>query len=356
MIVRVVKRVALLWALLRATPWPTLIRAHDRSSETVVWLHHLYPRSWLGWVAHEDTIVKDFGLMIALAEAGISFRIVGGTDIDNLSHTTVFYSIHHYNPHGMVNYSASLMGALRAAEEGGNRLFPSADEAAWWENKAFMHREFERLDVHCPRTIILGRDEPFPDNGPEFPLLVKEPHSSGSMGVHKIESREALDAFRRDFADQGEDELLVQQLLDMHRDLRVTLVGGSVIHHYFRINQSEEWKPTSTRRGSVVDFETFPEKWRDDIVATFRSTGLSTGAFDIAWQGDDLETRPFYLEISPAYTPNPPPPASMNDRPYDEFKKQHFGRESYPRASVEIVFEIHRMLVTEWNLHDQGVA
>ncbi|WP_264291210.1 hypothetical protein [Aliarcobacter butzleri] len=34
---------------------------------------------------------------------------------------------------------------------------------------------------------------------------------------------------------------------------------------------------------------------------------LDTGAFDIAWNNDDLNTEPYFLEVSPFYQPNPIP-------------------------------------------------
>ena len=344
---RVTKRIALLWALARAIPWRVVWKTHDRSADRVVWIHHRYPRSWLTWVLREDTIVKDAALVVALAEAGLRYRFVGGTGIEGLSGRHVFYSIHPYNPDRSLDYSASLMAALRRAEARGNVLFPSADAAEWWENKAFMHERFEVLGINCPRTIVLRSGDALPEDAPAFPLLLKDPHSSGSRGLWRCDDAEGLADFRRSFHGAGHDQLLVQELLDMRRDLRVTLVGDKIVHHYFRINEADTWRPTSTKHGSVVDFESFPDHWRQDIIEAFRKTDLPTGAFDICWRQDDLTTQPYFLEVSPAYTPNPCPPDSMRDRPYRDFKKKLFGPDSYPRASVDLVFDIHRMVVEQ---------
>ncbi|HKY14507.1 MAG TPA: hypothetical protein VJM33_06245 [Microthrixaceae bacterium] len=347
---KLVKRVALLWALVRAVPWRNVWRAHDRSASVVVWIHHRYPVGWPTYVLREDTLVKDVALVTALAEAGVRFRFVTGTAIDELRDATVVYSIHNYNPDRIPNYSESLMKTLRAAEARGNTMLPSGDEAEYWENKVFMHRRFDELGVHAPRTIVLRRGEDVPAGLPAFPLLVKEPHSSGSAGVHRVADADELAAARARHEAAGEDELLIQELVDMRRDMRVTLVDDEIVHHYFRINTSDEWQPTSTRRGSVVDFETFPEEWRGHIVETFARLGLRTGAFDVCWAGDDLTTEPYYLEVSPAYTPNPPPAAAFRDRPYYEFKKHLWGKDSYPRASVALVFTIHHKVVAGFGL------
>jgi hypothetical protein len=349
------KRVFLLWDLLREVPWRKLRKLHDRNATTVVWIHHRYPASWAHWILREDTILKDLALAVGLAEAGVPFRVVGGRKIEAVHGARVVWTIHPYNPDRNPNYAEGMLGAVRRIEDAGNELFPSSEEAQWWENKVFMHTRFDELGVPSPRTVI---DRPSADlsltcaDGSElgFPLLVKEPHSQGSAGLHKVESIEALRRLRADLLRQGESELLLQELIDMGRDLRATLVGDRVVHHYFRINTTDEWQPTSTRRGSQVDFVTFPEQWRQRIVDVFRSTGLRTGAFDICWRGDDLDTEPLFLEVSPSYTPNPPPSAGFVDRPYYEFKKQLTGPDSFGTAFVRTVFDIQAQVLDEWGI------
>lgn len=344
------KRGFLLWELARAVPWSRAWRLRRRDADLVVWIHHAWPTSWLRYVLREDLILKDAGLLAAVVEAGLEYRLVTGRRIDAVRGARVLYSIFPYNPNRRHDYSAGLLEGLRQIEARDNELFPSSAEAEWWENKVFMHRRFDELGVRTPRTVV---DRPSADldlAGLEFPLLVKEPHSQGSAGLHKVDDAAQLDALRQRFRAQGEPELLLQELLDMSRDLRVTLVGDRIVHHYFRINTGDEWQPTSTRRGSLVDFEHFPEQWRTRIVEVFRRLGLRTGAFDICWEGDDLDTEPVFLEVSPAYTPNPPPTAAFADRPYYEFKGQLRGPDSFGRAFVRIVFDIQRQVVAEWGI------
>ena len=354
-----IKRLALLWNLARLTPWRAIRRSIDHDADVVVWIHHRYPESRLRWLLREDTVVKDVAILAALCERGVRFRIVTGRDIEHVRDARVLYTIHPYNPERRADHSAGLMTALRALEAAGNTLYPSAAEAEWWENKVFMHRRFDELRIRCPRTIVLDGsvapaavDAALAEAKLGFPLLAKEPHSQGSAGVHKIDSAAELATLRSKLAATGEPELLVQELIDMRRDLRATCIGDEVVHHYFRINTSDEWSPTSTRRGSNVDFETFPEQWRSRIVDTLALCGMRTGAFDICWDGDDLTTEPIVLEVSPSYTPNPPAPPSFADRPYYAFKKQLTGRDSYPRRSIETVFDIHRQVLALYAIED----
>lgn len=357
---KIKKRSALLVEVARRFPAAEVVRAARRPDAPVVfWAHHRHPVSWAGYVASEDTILKDVAMMSALADAGVEYRIVTGTAIGQVSNSTIVYSIDAYNPARLVDYSAGLMTTLRQLEAQGNTLYPSADEAELWENKVFMHRRFDELDINTPATVAVGRDTDLdealqalavPGESDPFPLLVKEPHSNSSQGLHKVASRADLDRLRAELESAGQSELLVQRLLDMRRDLRCTVIGGEIVHHYWRINLGEEWMPTTTRRGSQVDFVTFPEQWRSTITDAIGRLGLRSGAFDICWEHDDLDGPPFFLEVSPAYTPNPAPTPQFADRPYMDFKTQLTGPGNYTAAFADLVFDLQRRVVAAWGL------
>jgi hypothetical protein len=199
----------------------------------VVWIHHRAPESWLRYLLREDTILKDMALLDALCRRGIRFRIVTGRKIEGVQDATVLYTVHAYNPDGLANQAEGLLDALRRAEARGNTMLPSAAEAEWWENTVFMHRRFAELGIRCPATTILGPGEPVDPDAFTYPVLAKEPHSQGSAGLHKVNSPEELVALRERLVAAGEPELLVQELVDMSRDLRATCVGDEVVHHYF---------------------------------------------------------------------------------------------------------------------------
>jgi len=340
----------LLRDLQREFPWRQAWRLRRKEAELVLWIHHSYPSGWLRYVLREDGIVKDAGLLAGLARAGVPYQLVTGRKIEEVHGKRIVYSIFPYNPKRRRNYSAGLIEALGEIENKSNTLFPSVAEAEWWENKVHMHERFSELAVNCPPTLIDRVSEELQVDEFTYPLLVKEPHSSGSLGLHKVESPEELQRLRARFRAEGEPQVLIQELVDMRRDLRVTMVGDEIVHHYFRINTGPDWQPTSTKRGSLVDFETFPEQWRDRITEVFGRLELRTGAFDICWLGDDLDSEPIFLEVSPAYTPNPPPPAAFLDRPYSEFKHHLFGPDSFGTAFVRVVFRIQALILAEWGV------
>ncbi len=345
------KRSVLLAELFKAVDWKLLRSQRDADAETVLWIHHRYPQSWRSYLLHGDGIVKDLALAMALAKSGTRFQILTANNISDQHARRIYYSIDRYNPLQASNYAAGLDAALTQLAEQQNLLFPSVDEARWWENKIYMHQRFEQLGINSPRTEIADLHTTFEDLHARFGsrFLIKEPQSCNSVGVHLVDGNASFLDTIAALGSSAVDQYLVQELVDMHQDLRCTIIGGEIVHHYFRINLGEEWRPTSTRRGSRADFETFPEHSRAAIVEAANKTGLRSCAFDICWAGDDLTSAPIFLEVSPAFSPNPPPPPGWGDKSYASFKEVLTGPDSYPRAQVKIIFDLHEKILDAWS-------
>jgi hypothetical protein len=87
-----------------------------------------------------------------------------------------------------------------------------------------------------------------------------------------------------------------------------------------------------------VDFENFPEHWRQHIIDTFKKLNLTSGAFDITWQNDDLNSVPLYLEVSPVFQPNPK--IELNGKEYAYYKKSFSPFNTYDTKFVQLIFDI----------------
>ena len=294
--------------------------SEDASADVVVWVPPLPPLRYLG----SDNELRDAALCLALHEHGTKYRILRGPHLGSLVGQRVFLHIgQHLNPFGFTDYSAIWPYIIGELEEAGNTVFPSKHEAALWENKAHMHRLFEARGVQAPTTELVPccELEAFVQGRP-FPFLLKEVHSCSSWGVHKVTSAADVHKVVAAVSARNPREIvLVQELLDMRRDLRAIVVGDEVVSHYWRINLASEWKPTATGHGSRVDFGNFPERWRGEIVGALAKLGVRNGAFDVAWRGDNLETEPLFLEVSPQYQPNPAVAEGELTGNYGEWKK-----------------------------------
>lgn len=241
-----------------------------------------------------------------------------------------------------INYPDKLIEYAKQKEDEGNLIYPSSIEVSYLENKKFMHEKFEELGVRTPRTLIYHSVSEIDPSILQFPLLLKGAHSSGSLDVHKINSFNELISFLRksDFIKIHEC-IILQELLPIRSDLRVTFIHDEIVLNYWRINPSKEWKPTSTSHGNNVDFENFPELWREFIVNEFRKLQITMGAFDVAWENDDLSQIPYILEFSPRFTPNPPFKHTLKNNQYGLRKRELFGKDVYYRNQVELIFQFN---------------
>jgi hypothetical protein len=334
--------------LISRVNWYRLFKLYNSKSDQLVWI--LQDNSIKGIVKSilNNHLLNDLALIQGLIELKRPFKIIVGKKIGPVSGKNIFYTISsQFNQFGLADHSKPLWQTVKSLEIEGNTLYPPSSDALYWENKAYMHREFDHLNINSPKTKIFT-DVADIESSFQWPVLLKEVHSAGSAGVIKIKNYESLiyEVIKR--KKQGQSVFLLQELLNIRRDLRVVIVNNQIVLHYWRINQASEWKPTSTGHGSLVDFESFPEHWRSEILSNFSKLNLITGAFDVAWQDDDLQTNPIFLEISPAYMPNPPPSSKYQNTSYANYKKIAWPKPKYLIDYINIVFEIKAKVVNEY--------
>jgi hypothetical protein len=315
--------------------WLRFYQLYDKKAELLLWI----PSRPL-WYLGTDSFIWDMATVAGFIHEGLKFKIVAGNGIGRYYDKKIFFSLNNgYNLYRFSDYTSILQHITAELEKQGNAVFPKAAETVYWENKAYMHQQFEIANVHEPPTRIIHSINEVLTAKLNYPFLIKEEHSCASEGLHKIADYAALvDVVCSERFVRNNKQFIVQELINMRKDLRVILVKGEIVLHYWRINHAKEWLPTSTTYGSSVDFGSFPERWRAHIVRTFKSLNLVTGAFDITWQNDDLNTEPIYLEVSPFYQPNPI--MDVKDKAYAFYKKHFQLFNSWDTKYVDIVFTI----------------
>lgn len=335
------------FGLLMKVDWLKIIKLNTKKSENILWVYQLTPSSFRAYF-FQNSFLNDLALIQSFVDFNTNFNLRIGLKIGNINSKNIFYTISKdYNVFGFPNHSATLIHIVEELEKQNNVLFPSLNELKYWENKSFMHRKFEELKINCPKTWIISQPQDLVSikDQVKFPCLLKECNSSGAAGVFEVKDYTSLFELINKKNQEGKYEFLVQLLINMRRDLRVIIVGEEIVLHYWRINESKEWKPTSTGHGSKVDFITFPNQWREKIVNVLKVLELRTGAFDITWENDDLDTEPIILEVSPAYAPNPLLPDKWKDIPYSDFKKKLSIKKSYLIEYSNVVFRIKKKVV-----------
>lgn len=324
--------------------WIQFFRRYDNRSKNILWI----PPKKLAYF-FSDSIIWDAATVNALIGCGMSFKIVYGFKIGELTRKNIFHTVNNaVNVFKFSNYTDVYEHLMSQLERQENALFPNSYEVRFWENKAYMYEQFKQLNIPTPLTILLPLNEHIDTSNFTYPFLVKSEHSCSSKGLHKISNEEDFKSLISSTKFKLENNVVVkQELINMRRDLRVTIVGNEIVHHYWRINNNAEWQPTSTSYGSGVDFGNFPVKWTNHILDTFKKLKFSAGAFDITWEDDNLDKEPLYLEVSPVFQPNPP--IELKGKQYAHYKKKFSFTNPFDKAYVELIFSI-KLKLLRYNL------
>jgi hypothetical protein len=316
--------------------WITFFRLYNKKSENVIWIYPCFPFQFFEYLGR-SSILYDFSQIYATVNAGISFRIVLGRKIGKVHNSKILYHASHefMNIFRFDIYPMFLVGVVKALENQNNKLFCNAAELEFWENKAYMHKKFAELDVSQPNTTICTPSELYSFTNLSYPFIVKEVHSQGGNGIHKIDNDDTKQKVAKLLEENSHKEIIVQRIVKMTRDLRVTIIGEEIVVAYWRINQEKEWRPTSTSKGSSVDFGNFPEKWRAYFIEVTKKLNLRSAAYDVCWENDDTETMPVILEVSPYFQPNAPLPTHLSHVPYRKYKKMVFTKKPHFKEKIK---------------------
>lgn len=347
MLKKVFKKLLFYRYLILKINWIHFWRFYDSKASNVILVWPSAPfnikENFLGSVFEND-----FALVQALIKVNKKFRIIVGIKSDIvLKNNVIFFNISklfQFLPGK--NYTSALQNFQNNLIAQGNKIVPSEYDTLFWENKIYMHKKFSELEISHPKTIVVDENNIAPDiPNLHFPILFKPAHSSGSTGIVKLNS---IDEYKKVVASTTLKEYLLQEWIDMHKDLRLIFIGDELVLHYWRINNGNEWKPTSTGHGSSVDFDTLPTDWMPFIFKEYKKLNLHSGAFDITWPNDDLTKQPMILEVSPSYMPNPAPSEIFKNKSYSAFKKQIFGKDAYYKKYIDLVFDLKLKLIKEY--------
>lgn len=321
-----------------------IINFNDTKADYIIWAPDFFSfRFFLS-----DNFQKIWFTCYHLNKSGEKSTIYFKNDIGKFFRKKIiFFGSDSYNTFKFSNYVNSMIFVTENLENQKNDVFPNFNEVKLWENKGYMHDFFELNNIRTPQTTVVNLDgsidclKIF-----DFPYLLKEEHSCSSNGVHKITKWEDLEFVENKFQlTINNRKVIIQKLLNIRRDLRVIIVGSEIVLHYWRINLSSEWKPTTTGLGSRVDFGNFPEKWRIWIFDQFNKLNIRTGAFDIAWEDDNMQSEPYILEVSPFYQPNPVPRNNIDLVNYGKWKKSIRIINSYQESMIDVIFKIQSHFV-----------
>ena len=292
--------------------------------------------SWSPWEFTPQAYAQECAFAHELAARGRSFAVTDQPELI-FGKSVMWFLPNEFILPRVWDYSRQVREFATSLEQQGNRLFCSAEETAFWENKVHMHQRLEDVDAPTPETRIVTSENwqsvPFDIE----PVLIKEEHSASSAGVYHFSTSHEAREFVAKYQFRPAESLIMQEVVrGATRDLRLTLVGDRSIESatYWRTKSREalsrsEWTTTATTYNSLVDHSNIPESVVPFAAHYMHQLGVRTAGVDLMWVDDDVSRDPVILEFSPYYQPNPPKPVKYDNLSYKEFKTDWAAKDGY---------------------------
>ena len=160
----------------------------------------------------------------------------------------------------------------------GKSTFPSYHTYKCVQDKIKQTALFELLNLPHPRTRVFygNRQKQSILDHFAYPFIAKIPRGSAlGRGVYLIRNEKQL----RDYLDRV-SPAYIQQYLPIDRDIRVVVIGSRVVHAYWRIAPSDEYR-SNVAVGGRISLKVVPEEARDLALQVARACCWDDVGIDI---------------------------------------------------------------------------
>jgi glutathione synthase/RimK-type ligase-like ATP-grasp enzyme len=325
----IIKRVSVVYALFRINVFSFLF-LNKKASKNVIVIDDFFKDLYYGNIS----LIYNLSYISVFLKLKKDFRVCNSRQAIKLKNKNIFLNLnkHYLKNLKTENYAKRQIIFNSKLENKNNVVFPSSYEASFWENKIFMYTQFEKHQINFPKTTVINKEEDFSSIRKihSYPVISKIDNGSGSTGIVEIKSEVEL-CLLNDF----DYPYLIQNRLNITRDCRIVILNFEYNNHYFRNNTSTNWHPTSTSMGSYLSYEELPKQVVEKVIEVTKKLNLRVAAYDICWDNDDLLTPIIFLEVSPAYLPNP---KYYGKKKYKDWKTYFFGKNPYWKSNVENIF------------------
>ena len=217
--------------------------------------------------------------------------------------TLGFPNISHLKPEHFFRYKEELRSAdwvlypdywqLNALHYGLKcRIFPSVPTYLIGHNKIEMTRAFESVAPrHVPYTLIAA-NTPYHQNdiwhNMNVPFVAKLPKASMGEGVWLIESHSDWVSYC-----SRTDVLYAQEYLSIDRDLRIVIVGNTIVTAYWR-RQAKGRFHNNVSRGGFIEYSAVPPLAIELVKTVAGQLDINHAGFDVAV----VDGYPYLIEFN----------------------------------------------------------
>lgn len=317
--------------------------------------HVLLVRSRSAWHFSAQTYAQESAFAHEMARRNRPLAITT-EPADIFDKSVMWFMPDHLVAPRLWDYSRQARQFAEGLERQGNRVFCSAKETAFWENKVHMHQAFDETGAPTPKTRVLTETTWQSVDFDIEPALIKMEHSSGSAGIYYFSTASEAHAFVSKYRFRPTENLIMQEVVPgATRDLRLTMVGDRLVDSctYWRTKSpealsAEKWTTTATTYGSMVDHSGIPASAAPFVAKFLKHMEVRTAGVDLIWPNDDLSNDPLILEFSPYYQPNPPKPVKFSHLSYKKFKTaKRFSSDGYLERQYVAFGEIARQILDQ---------
>ena len=325
----IIKRISVVYALFRINVFSFLF-LNKKASKNVIVIDDFFKDLYYGNIS----LIYNLSYISVFLKLKKDFRVCNSRQAIKLKNKNIFLNLnkHYLKNLKTENYVKRQIRFISMLENRDNVVFPSSYEATYWENKIYMYSKFDQNEINYPKTTQVNNKKDLSkikDNH-SFPVISKIDNGSSSAGIVQVKSEGEL-GLLSDF----DYPYLIQNRLNISRDCRIVILNFQYNNHYFRNNTSTNWHPTSTSMGSYLSYEKLPKQVIKKVIEITRILNLRVAAYDICWDNDDLLTPIIFLEVSPAYLPNP---KYYGKKKYKDWKTYFFGKNPYWKSNVDNIF------------------
>ncbi|MBC2716449.1 MAG: RimK family alpha-L-glutamate ligase [Desulfobacteraceae bacterium] len=176
----------------------------------------------------------------------------------------------------------------------GKNIFPCVHTYRFAQDKIKQTALFKLLKIPHPvtRTFYAKSKREKILSYFNFPFIGKIPRGSAlGRGVFLIHNQNELEEYCRLIK-----VAYIQEYLPIDRDIRAVIIGDRVVHAYWRINPSGEFR-SNVGLGAEISFNNIPEKALELALDTARRCGWNDVGIDIC----ECENRYYVLEANMKY-------------------------------------------------------
>ncbi len=166
----------------------------------------------------------------------------------------------------------------------GKRLFPSYHTYKWAQDKIKQTTFFHLAGIPHPATRTYYGRRKTPENILQdfsFPFIAKIPRGSAlGRGVYLIKDDQDLAQYTA-----VHNPAYIQEYLPADRDIRVVVIGGRVVHAYWRLGAPGEFR-NNLGAGGTVSLEAVPPKALELALHAARTAVWDDVGIDIIQHGE----------------------------------------------------------------------